>query len=223
MQVLPFDRREAVRHFAEEAPLYVFSSWMPMRASGWRVDAEEDGGGRLAELCFLSTPPVLIKVPDTELISKLRLSVQLFPKTLGRWDFLARGFGAEGGEEAGLFHSQLYVFPDPRAPPPYLVEPLRHRCGDYVARMAASKSLQGVNYCRGIGLYHIHGPEDFNEEVPEQHLFSLRESALAEQMAVDTVSLQMQIKDCLHFLSGPAHRQLSALLKELQRRFPGRC
>jgi len=222
MRVLPFDRREAVRHFAEEAPLYVFSSWMPMGASRWRSDAEEDGGSRLAELCFLSSPPTLIKIPEMELYSKARLTVQLFPKTLGRWDFLARGFDVDGGEEAGLFHSQLYVFPDPRAPPPFLVDALRHRHGDYVARMRVSEPLQGVNYCRGIGLYHIHGPHEFDAEVPEQYMYSLRESAMADQFAVDAGALQTQIKDCLDFLSGAPHRQLSVLLRELQRRFPER-
>lgn len=216
MPLLPLDRREAVRTYAAEAPLYVFCCWMPMGAAGWRGDVEEDAGGRLAEACFLTSPPTLIKVHESALRSKIRPSVELFPQTFGRWDFLARGFEDAGGEEAGLFHSQLYVFPDPKSPPPFLAEPLRHSRGNYVSRMMENETLQGVNYCRGIGLYHIHGPDDFEEEIPVGHLYSLRESALANQMAVDAGSLQEQLRDCLYFLSGQGHKQISALLKDLQ-------
>jgi len=220
LPVVALDRREAVRQYAAEAPLYVFSCWMPMGASRWRADAEEDAGGRLAELCFLSAPPTLIKIPESELRSKLRPTIELFPKTLGRWDFLARGCEEAGGEEAGLFHSQLYIFPDARSPPPFLAAPARHQRGNYVARMLADKGLQGVNYCRGIGLYHIHSPDDFEAEVPEQHMFSLRESAMADQMAIDASTLQEQLRDCLRFLGGQGHRQVSGLLRDLQRKYP---
>merc|ERR1712216_407257 len=80
MNVLTFDRRDAVRHFAEQGPIYVFSCWMPMQAE-WRADIEEDGGMRIVEICFLSAPPSLIQNNPAEMRSRIRGTAELFPLT----------------------------------------------------------------------------------------------------------------------------------------------
>ncbi|CAE8743651.1 unnamed protein product [Polarella glacialis] len=169
MKVLELDRREAVRRFAAEAPVYVFSCWMPMRAC-WCSEAVEDAGSRLVEMCFLSAPPSLIKVPTEEIIrpssAHLGGTQELFPKTLCRWDFLAQGLNGNDGGEVGLFHSHLFLLSVQPSVPAFLAEPLVHGGGCYAVRMADDQLLNAVDVCRGVGLYHIHGPADFDAEVP---------------------------------------------------------
>mmetsp|Transcript_70761 Transcript_70761/g.229907 ORF Transcript_70761/g.229907 Transcript_70761/m.229907 type:complete len:496 (-) Transcript_70761:9-1496(-) len=214
MRVLPLDRREAVRTFAAQGFLYVLSAWMPMRSAGWRAGVEEDAGARLAELCFLTVPPRLIEIHPAELQSAARETFQLFPKTLCRWDFLAR---EPWGEEGGFFHSQLFVLPSPGSPPPFLAAPLRHMLGNYASRLDEDAALKGVNLLRAFGLHHVHGPEDFGRAVPEMSLLGLREAVGAGQLAIRASSAEEQLRQCLTFLSGPAHSQVSALLRELAR------
>jgi len=216
LPVLSLDRREAVRRFAEEAPLYVFSCWMPMRAK-WRADIEEDAGFRLAELCFLSAPPGLISVGAHEMISMERRTTELPVLTLNRFDFFARGIDEAGGDEAGFFHSQLYVIGDAGAARPFLAAPLVHRLGSYDVRMDGS-NLHAVNIARGCGLSHIRGPKDLSVEIPSLYIAALlRPSDGAPLAEVDAIAVRTHVEDALKHLSGPAHRQLSKLLRDYDR------
>merc|ERR1712113_71984 len=190
-----------------EGHVYVFSSWMPMRAKGWSTDVQEDAGDRLAELCFLSAPPSLIELPKNE----LRAAYPVFPKTLSRWDFLACGLD---NEEVGLFHSQLFILPRLKgAPTPYIAAPLRHERGDVTLRMSSSPALRGVNLCRGLGLLHVHGPADFSRPIPAQLLGYLQESVCNGLMAKSADGVLEHLRQSLEFLTGPPQRQIAAVMQ----------
>ncbi|CAJ1460507.1 unnamed protein product [Effrenium voratum] len=204
LDVQRLGRREAVRRYAKEAPLYVFSCWMPMHAV-WCSDVVEDAGTQLAEMCFLSAPPELIQVPRQEVhraaTAQMLATQEVFPKTLSRWDFLASGFAL--GEE-GLFHSQLYITARRGGPPCDPPAPLLHTLGCYRERMLSDSDLTAVNVCRGVGLFHVHSRQDLAAAVPGTTLLSLRQ-ALCEP------GVQERFAECLKYLQGTAYKQVARL------------
>lgn len=211
MHVFSLDRREAVQRFAEEAPLYIFSCWMPMR-SRWRADIEEDAGARLVELCFLSAPLELISVSSEELHSRSLVLSELFPKTCSRLDFEPRRLPSCPG--AGLFHSQLYVFTPPTALPPFLAPPLTHSHASYGVRML-DPVVKGLDMCRSFGLYHMLGPEDLHRAIPAPFLLGLRAHLTGEHLLPeDRLAMREHLGVALECTDGEAHSQLTALLRE---------
>eukprot|EP00439_Symbiodinium_sp_Y106_P078116 s31_g16.t3 len=242
LRSLRLDRRAAVRRFAAEAPLFVFSSWMPMHAC-WCSDVVEDAGSRLVEMCFLTSPPELIQVPRQEVLRpatpQLRATQEINPLTLCRWDFLAEGFD-EAGEEtdrdfcnSGLFHSQLYITSSRQVPPLPLPRTLLHSFGCYHKRMAADPQLMAVNVCRGVGLYHIRGPKDLGASLPGPELLSLRQEyevfmfkgqGLKHFLDLlchgwkaalgESPSSRAFIAQCVRFLEGAAKKQVEQVLAE---------
>merc|ERR1712007_335783 len=89
----------------QKLPLYVFVSWPPS-GEAWRSRIELIAADQIEELSFLQPHPVMYGGAESEMVSSRFRTTELFPKTLCRDDFLAKGLG---GADLGLYHSQLFV------------------------------------------------------------------------------------------------------------------
>lgn len=217
MTVLPLNRNDVMRHFAnEDVDMYAFVSWIPT-GNCWREDMERDARDLLAEICYLSCPPSLIKVDSCELHSQNFATAELFPKTLCRFDFwpyTGPSSSDDYAKDAGLHHSQLFVFHHPRAVPPFLSSVICHNRGSYAAHMTSDPKLEAVNVWRGVGLGHAHGPDDLAAPIPESILgqMQLSKEARSQMRSQGDTSVLARLREAFSYAEGTARAQLCIAL-----------
>jgi len=211
MAIVPYGFEDATREFANEhISLFVFCSWAP-ETENWLKRIEECAGKHLVELCFLQPPCALRETSESDMLSPERRTTELFPKTLCRLDFLARGFDI--GLAAGLHHSQLYVITKKWVPPPFLAQQLIHTMGSFRHRMNTDRRIEGVFLFHRVGLCYACCPEDLAKPLPQRILDGIKEMLYVTASGQEVADYRKHLRIAMKYAEGSALKQLSLLVE----------